>query len=203
MFEKNVPLYIEENEDQQANNHCLDLKLKGVSAFPKILFDRREILLPPVPLNVESKCTFRIFNDGYDNMNIKYRVMEELGQINLICRFNEGRGLGVTKNKLRVEAVFSSKKALSFTTKLEFMDDAGFSYIIPVSGSAENCIFTNFPYMMRNKGEYKIQLNEDGTGPISLLDEDNQEDFSEAGSVHKRKFAGSIASGRTFNSKHS
>jgi len=32
------------------------IKLKGEGIFPKITFDRREIILPTVPLNVMSKC---------------------------------------------------------------------------------------------------------------------------------------------------
>jgi hypothetical protein len=47
------------------------IKLTGEGIFPKITFDRREIILPTVPLNILSKCSFRIFNEGYDNFNLK------------------------------------------------------------------------------------------------------------------------------------
>lgn len=56
----------------------MKIKFKGEGIFPKITFDRREVILPTVPLNIASKCvnfyiyqTFRIFNEGYDNFNLK------------------------------------------------------------------------------------------------------------------------------------
>lgn len=57
-------------------------------------------------------------------------------------KFPEGSTLGVAKNKLTVEVVFSNKKPLSFTTRVEFIDEARV-YIIYISGTTDNCIFTN------------------------------------------------------------
>jgi hypothetical protein len=34
----------------------MKIKLKGEGIFPKITFDRKEIILPTVPLNITSKC---------------------------------------------------------------------------------------------------------------------------------------------------
>jgi hypothetical protein len=34
----------------------MKIKLKGEGIFPKITFDRREIIMPTVPLNIVSKC---------------------------------------------------------------------------------------------------------------------------------------------------
>lgn len=58
---------------------CLEIKLKGEAQYPKLMFDRTEIILPVVPLNVYSRCTFKIINDGYDNLNLNYRVMDDMG----------------------------------------------------------------------------------------------------------------------------
>ncbi len=55
----------------------MKIKLIGEGIFPKITFDRREIILPTVPLNIMSKCvnllnkSFRVFNEGYENFNVK------------------------------------------------------------------------------------------------------------------------------------
>jgi hypothetical protein len=38
----------------------MKIKLKGEGIFPKITFDRKEIIMPTVPLNINSKCV--IFN---------------------------------------------------------------------------------------------------------------------------------------------
>lgn len=45
------------------------------------MFDRTEILMPVVPLNVYSRCVFKIINDGYDNLNLNYRVLDDMGLI--------------------------------------------------------------------------------------------------------------------------
>ena len=62
IYEAKLPLYLE-NEDKPYT----EIVLRGEGAIPRILFDRREIILPVVPLGVESKCTFRIINDGYQS----------------------------------------------------------------------------------------------------------------------------------------
>ena len=149
-----MPLYIDE-----AKEPCLDLVFRGDAAFPKILFDRREILLPVVPLGIESKCIFRVINDGYENLTLKYRVLEE-DNFPIVCHFPEGKSVGITKQKLRVEASFLSEKVMSFTTKIEFCDTTGNFYYIPISGTTENCLLTNFPYMLRNKEEFKYEVVE-------------------------------------------
>jgi hypothetical protein len=70
------------------------------------MFDRTEIILPVVPLNVYSRCTFKIINDGYDNLNLNYRVMDDMGLLSIQCNFPDGRQLGVGKSKARVEVFF-------------------------------------------------------------------------------------------------
>lgn len=57
-------------------------------------------------------------------------------------KFPEGITLGVAKSKLRVEVIFSCKKPLSFTTRVEFIDEARV-YSIYISGTTDNCLFTN------------------------------------------------------------
>ena len=107
IYENTVPLYIDD-PDIPEGQPCLEIKLKGEAVFPKLLFDRRELILPVVPLNIEAKCTFKIINDGYDSITLKYRVLEELGNLNLRCDFPEGNTLGVSKNKLKVDVYFIS-----------------------------------------------------------------------------------------------
>jgi len=58
----------------------------------------------------------------------------------------EGKNLGITKNKIKVEAVFINKKPLSFTTRIEFADDTGRVYALPISGTTDNSLFTNYTF---------------------------------------------------------
>lgn len=117
--------------------------MKGDSAFPKLLFDRKEVILPTVPLNVESKCVFKIYNDGYENLTIDHKVIDELQKLNINLNFPEGKTLGVAKNRIKVEATFSSKAPISYTTKIIFSDQTN-QFTIPISGTADNSILTNY-----------------------------------------------------------
>jgi len=78
--------------------------------------------MPVVPLGIESRCVFKVINEGYENLNLhnKIRVMEELGNVKIHLNYPDGTSLGIGKGKLKIEAVFSNPKPLSFTTKLEF-----------------------------------------------------------------------------------
>lgn len=99
------------------------------------------------PLNVEVSCSFRILNDGYENLALRHKVFGEEGNINVKLRFPEGHILGMSKKRLRVDAVFQSSRTISFTTKIEFYDESGKVYTLPVSGTADNCLLTNYGYL--------------------------------------------------------
>lgn len=71
--------------------------MKGEAAYPRLLFDRREILMPVTPLGIESKCTFKIYNEGYENMSLNSRIVDELDKLNLKLNFPEGKTMGVAK----------------------------------------------------------------------------------------------------------
>ena len=64
-YSHNLPIYLE-----GLNKPYMNIILKGTAALPRLLFDRREVILPPVPLNIESKAIFRIINDGYEIIKI-------------------------------------------------------------------------------------------------------------------------------------
>ena len=81
------------------------------------------MILPVVPLNMQSKCLFRILNDGYENLSLNYKINKEYGDIGLELDFIDGKNLGITKNKLKVEAKFSLKKVISFSVPIDFYDD--------------------------------------------------------------------------------
>ena len=94
-FNRSIPLYIENDFSKP----YLELHIKGTGASPKLMFDRREIILPVVPLNIMSRCVFRIINDGYENMGLKYYISKEFGPLNVEVEFLDGKTLGVTKSK--------------------------------------------------------------------------------------------------------
>ena len=153
VYEQNLSLY----QDDSTKPYS-EVTLKGEGAIPRILFDRRDIVLPIVPLGVESKCVFRVINDGYQSQNLKATVTQDTAvplPIPIQINYPEGNTLGINNSKIKVEVVFMSKKSLSFSTKIEFEDDNK-RYAITVSGTADNSILTNFPFFQRNQDDYKF-----------------------------------------------
>lgn len=69
-----------------------------MGAYPKLTFDRREVILPIVPLGISAKCQFRMINDGYENLTLKDNVAD-FENMGIKLSYLEGRNLGVTKNK--------------------------------------------------------------------------------------------------------
>ena len=55
-YRTQVPLYL----DGDTNKPYLIIELKGEDTEPKIFFDNREIILPVVPLGIQSKATFLV-----------------------------------------------------------------------------------------------------------------------------------------------
>jgi hypothetical protein len=107
-----------------ADEPYLTVELKGEGADAKIYFDRREIILPCTPLDIEARATFYVYhNNGYENLELKPKIANEVGKLPVELRYPEGRNLGLTKPKVKIEAVFHSPKPLSFTTYIDFYDD--------------------------------------------------------------------------------
>ena len=43
--------------------------------------------------------------------------------------------------------MFSNSKPISFTTHFDFYDDEGYKFLIPVSGTTDNLVFTVFSFI--------------------------------------------------------
>lgn len=113
--------------------------------------------MPVVPLGIQTFSSFKIINDGYENCNLKYQFVDDVAGINVKVHFPEGPNIGITRQKLKVDLTWKFAKPMSFCLKLEFIDDMNRSFIIPVSGTTDNCIFTNYTYLLRNEGKLKIK----------------------------------------------
>jgi hypothetical protein len=69
-FTKTAYLFINDS-----NTKYIDFNLSGESCFPKIMFDRRELIFPIVPLGITSTIVFSITNDGYENLALKHNII--------------------------------------------------------------------------------------------------------------------------------
>ena len=103
----------------------LSLELAGVGRQPQLRFDTDHVLLPAVPLNIESSATFRVVNDGYDNLDLTFRLPSDTENIPLQLHFPEGTLVGIAKASIPVVVTFASSKAASFTADAAFLDQDG------------------------------------------------------------------------------
>ena len=81
--------------------------------------------------------------------------------------------MNVCRKKIRVEVVFKRDKPASFSTKIEFMDENSRCYSISVSGTADNCLLTNYSYLQRMSNEITITANENS--PIIIYEKNNDD----------------------------
>ena len=53
------------------------------------------MIIPVVPLGLESSSFFYIINDGYENFTIKHSIQQEYGPIELEVVYIDGQVIGI------------------------------------------------------------------------------------------------------------
>ena len=181
-YKTQVTLRVTDSENNVTNKV---IKLEGEGLLPRLYFDKRELILPIVPLGFESSIKFKVKNEGYENEEINAEF-ESYPQGVLPVKFNwleNNHSVGYNKSELKCEVRFSSNKPVTFTTKLIFYDKAGQQFPIQVAGTTDNCIFTNYSYFQRTeKNSYEFILDKDShainlkkTNPQKDDDQDNKD----------------------------
>ena len=170
--------------DSDGNITDKTIRLEGEGLLPRLYFDKRELILPIVPLGFESSIKFKIKNEGYENEEISFQF-ESYPQCVLPIEFNwleKNHTIGVFKNELRGEVKMITNKPITFTTKLIFFDKEGQQFPIQVAGTCDNCLFTNFSFFQRtDRTTYDFTYDKDSRA-INLKknflnkDEDNLAD---------------------------
>ena len=138
--------------DSEGTEIYKTLRLEGEGLIPRIYIDKRELILPVVPLGIESSIKFKIKNEGYENEEIKaeFEIYQQ-GILPIKFNFLENNNIiGYSKTELKCEVKMLSNKPISFTTKLIFFDTQGKQYPIMVSGTTDNCLFTNYSFFQGN-----------------------------------------------------
>lgn len=189
-YQEELPLYIEGETKPYTT-----IKLIGEGAYPKLLFDRREVIMPIVPLGIESKCSFKIENEGYQNLILKHYLAQDIGAIKLKVETPEGKTIGSGTNVIRVDLSFTNDKPISFTTKLIFEDESKQIYPIFVSGTTDNSILTNYPFFQVKGDEYRpvAEANKPIKVEVTDMDMDSQLSPLAGGNFHSRN-GGSVGS---------
>ena len=147
-----LPCFLASQADR--SRPYLVLSLNGSGVYPRIVFDADEILMPSVPLNVTSRALFHVTNDGYDNLDLTYKLPINC-QVPLTVEFPKGQSIGLGTDKIPVIVSFQSEKAISLHTKIDFFDADGSCYSINVTGCSDNSLFTNYGFLQTYADNYR------------------------------------------------
>jgi len=167
-YSNKVTLWIYDPEVQKKVPYK-ELTLEGEGSHPRLYFDKREIILPIVPLGFESKMKFKVFNEGYDNTKITHKIFPEHLEKDKTMKLTycDGNNIGILKPDLKMEISFMSLKPISRTCKLTFYDENNKESSIMIATTADNCLFTNFSFLQKNIENAEIYEDVD-TGAVNL-----------------------------------
>lgn len=190
-YEVSVPLFL----DGQREKAYAELNLRGHGSKPAISFDRKEIVLPVVPLNTPVSEIFFIINEGFEHLELNYRLPLDKEKVPLKLSFLEGSTLSRENTQLPLEISFISDKPISFTANVDFFDDAGNVYSVAVTCTADNCLFTNYPFIFGNKDKYRFEAGSSNKAIVFVETNDSKPGHrSDASPLHSDR------SGKTFTS---
>ena len=171
-----VTLYTIDDSGKQSTK---TITLIGEGTLPRLYFDKRELILPIVPLNIESTIKFKIKNDGYENSKIFHKIDSQMGLLPIELKYLDDHTIGYMKNELRMEISFKCAKPLSFTCKLIFFDEDNVESYIMVAGTTDNSLFTNFSFFQSNFENYEISRENDSINVKKVKDNDMDLDLNE------------------------
>ena len=164
--------------DSDGNEINKIIRLEGEGLLPRIYFDKRELILPIVPLGIESSIKFKVKNEGYENEQIKaeFEVYQQ-GVLPVKFYFLENNNIiGYTKNELKCEIKMLSNRPITFTTRLIFYDSEGKQYPILVAGTTDNCIFTNYSFFQRTEKNLYELIYDRETKNVNIKKNINKEE---------------------------
>ena len=185
-YKTQVTLVVKDSDGKEINK---TIRLEGEGLLPRIYFDKRELILPIVPLGIESSIRFKVKNEGYENEQIKaeFEVYAQ-GVLPVKFYFLENNNIiGFSKNELKCEIKMLSNRPITFTTRLIFYDSEGRQYPIMVAGTADNCIFTNYSFFQRTEKNFYELIYDKETKNVNIKKNINKEDEKNNDNTEEKK----------------
>ncbi|DBA78771.1 TPA: putative protein fap47 [Trebouxia sp. C0004] len=143
IYEAKVPLFLGGNTAQPY--YLVDVR--GEGQYPRLKFDTKECIMPPVPLGFTSKAQFYVISQGYDNLQLKIRPPPDEQHLPLTFDFPEGSLIGIAKEKLPVIVGFTGSRPTSFTANVVFLDEEGKRFSLPITGTTDASLLTTKSFM--------------------------------------------------------
>ncbi len=126
---------------------------RGSGVYPSLTFSHRDVVLPTVPLDITSRTSFEIINQGYSSLVVSYKLSPSIvGKVDV--EFPDGKEIGVTKTRLKVNVSSKSAVPMSWSGIIEFIDTKGEKFGVTVSGCSDNCLLTNSDYVRTHSSQF-------------------------------------------------
>jgi hypothetical protein len=121
--------------------------------FPRLSFSDNHVELPTVPLDVTSRAEFRVLNNGYQSLALKYKVSPAI-MVPLEISFPDGQEIGMSRDSVRVVVSCVCNAPISWSGTIEFQDEDGERFSVELSGCADNSILTCYNFVKNYAHNY-------------------------------------------------
>ena len=122
---------------------------------PPWLSHKEDIVLPTVPLDITSRTSFEIINQGYSSLAVSYKLSPSIvGKVDV--EFPDGHEIGVAKSHSKVNVTSKSAVPTSWSGIIEFLDKGGEKFGVTVSGCSDNCLLTNADYIRTHANQFGL-----------------------------------------------
>lgn len=153
-YNMHLPLYAQTEKDESLIGK---IQFTGVGSSQMFRISHNEVSLPIVPLNVISQKQIYILNEGFIEADLRVEKIVDDNVFPLTVSFPEGNTLKHTTLKLPVILSFCSDRPLSFTTPIAICDNKGHITTVHVSCTADNSIFTTYPFFKDKNNPIKSE----------------------------------------------
>ncbi len=163
-YTKKLEIYV--NGQPDPTRPYLIILCQGSGVFPRITFSKQHVQLPTVPLGITSRTWFTIMNNGYNSLRMNFKVSPNI-PVPIEVTFPDGDEIGIMVEKIRVFIGAKAETPISWTGKIEFYDQDGERFFISVSGCADGCLLTNYPFIRDYAADYGFIALDDQ--PVKFL----------------------------------
>ena len=139
----NLPIYATSDKEENLIGH---LQITGVGSKLLYRMSMNHVCLPIVPLNVKSEFNLFVLNEGFIETELNVQMPVDDANFPIQVIFPEGQKLEHAIEKLPVTLSFESPKPICFSTVIALTDSFGGAISFEVTCTADNSIFTLYPY---------------------------------------------------------
>eukprot|EP01038_Epipyxis_sp_PR26KG_P008960 gene8960-12082_t len=143
-YSKKLQVYLKDQAD--VSRPYLTIACVGSGLFPRLTFNKSHVDIPTVPLNITSRASFTIFNNGYNGLSINHKVSPNI-PITLDISYPDGKEVGIMTDRIRVFIACKSETPISWNGKIEFYDQDGERFFVTVSGCSDGCLLSNHMFL--------------------------------------------------------